>query len=110
MSVLGFSASASVNLIVGKTTEVGSGDKSPSNPYQLQGVSDGLPLDMEPLYGDGIVNDTYDPKTGVEVRRWARKVLTGTENWQERPSGTGVHGYILYNFLMVLVLMAFVVI
>lgn len=98
LSVLSYSVSAAAGEIVGNIIEVGTGDKSMNNPYQLQGVSDGLPLDMEPLYGDGIVNDTYDPKTGVEVRRWARKVLTGTENWQERPSGTGVHGYILYNF------------
>ena len=87
MSVLGFSASASVNLIVGKTTEVGSGDKSPSNPYQLQGETDFLPLGMDPLYGDGTINDEYDAATGIETRRWKRLELDGTENWQLHGTG-----------------------
>lgn len=89
---------AKSDLVIGHTTEVGSGDKSPSNPYKLVGVSDGLPSNVSPLYGDGAVNDTYDPRTGVVTRRWKLVVLDGTESWVLRPSGSDVYGYILYNF------------
>ena len=72
---------AKSDLVIGHTTEVGSGDKSPSNPYKLVGVSDGLPSNVSPLYGDGAVNDTYDPRTGIVTRWWKRLELTGTEYW-----------------------------
>lgn len=37
---------------------------------------------LEPLYGDGTINDEYDAATGIETRRWKRMELDGTENWQ----------------------------
>jgi hypothetical protein len=50
---------------------------------------------LDPLYGDGTVNDEYDAATGVETRRWGRVELDGTEAWITRTSGTGVYGYAL---------------
>lgn len=90
LSVLSYSASAASGEIVGKTTEVGTGDKSPTNPYELQGVTDGLPLDMEPLYGDGVVNDTYNPRTGVETRWWRRLEFSGSEGWVSNSAPPGI--------------------
>ena len=37
---------------------------------------------LEPLCGDGTINDEYDAATGIETRRWKRVELDGTENWQ----------------------------
>lgn len=89
-SSFAFMASAAFSgydVITGKTTEQGSGTKSPGNPYLIQGFSDGLPSGVE-LYGDGITNDEYDPKTGVLIRRWKRLELDGTENWILFGTGT----------------------
>ena len=36
---------------------------------------------LEPLYGDGTINDEYDAATGIETRRWKRMELDGTETW-----------------------------
>ena len=65
---------------------------TPYTPYTGQAVP--LPA-LEPLYGDGTVNDEYDAATGVENRRWGRVELDGTEAWITRTSGTGVYGYAL---------------
>lgn len=51
---------------------------TPYTPYTGQAVP--LPA-LEPLYGDGTVNDEYDAVSGVETRRWKRVVFDGTENW-----------------------------
>ena len=76
-------------LVVGSTTEAGSGEKSPDNPYRIEGYAPdsvtvgnevyGVPC--EPLYGNGEVQDTYDPVTGVETRYWSLLAFDGTENW-----------------------------
>lgn len=83
-------SASSGSVVYGETVEQGTGDKSPDNPYSLTGYLPeefrfsgtiyGVPLN-EPLYGDGIVNDEYDAKIGVEVRRWKCLVLNGSENW-----------------------------
>lgn len=65
---------------------------TPYTPYTGQAVP--LPA-LEPLYGDGTVNDEYDAVSGVETRRWGRVELDGTEAWITRTSGTGVYGYAL---------------
>lgn len=65
---------------------------TPYEPYTGQTID--LPA-LEPLYGDGTVNDEYDAATGVENRRWGRVELDGTEAWITRTSGTGVYGYAL---------------
>ena len=65
---------------------------APYEPYTGQTIT--LPA-LEPLYGDGTVNDEYDAATGVENRRWGRVELDGTEAWITRTSGTGVYGYAL---------------
>ena len=59
---------------------------TPYEPYTGQTIA--LPA-LEPLYGDGTVNDEYDAATGVENRRWKRLVFDGTENWGTtlNPSG-----------------------
>ena len=49
---------------------------TPYEPYTGQTIT--LPA-LEPLYGDGTVNDEYDAVSGVETRRWG--ILT--------PDGTG---------------------
>ena len=74
-SLMIFSASASASLINGSVTEIGTGEKSPTNPYVLQGVTEGVPSAAGPLYGDGTVNDTYDPSTGKVTRRWGTVIL-----------------------------------
>lgn len=76
-------------LVVGSTTEAGSGEKSPDNPYRIEGYAPdsvtvgnevyGVPC--EPLYGNGEVQDTYDSVTGVETRYWNLVVLDGSETW-----------------------------
>lgn len=50
---------------------------TPYTPYTGQAVP--LPA-LEPLYGDGTVNDEYDAVSGVETRRWKRVVFDGTES------------------------------
>ena len=42
---------------------------------------------LEPLYGDGTINDEYDAATGIETRRWKRMELDGTESgWRTSPT------------------------
>ena len=53
---------------------------------------------LEPLYGDGTINDEYDAATGIETRQWKRRELDGTEAWSTRTSGADVYGYQLPNF------------
>ena len=53
---------------------------TPYTPYTGQAVP--LPA-LEPLYGDGTVNDEYDAVSGVEIRRWKRVVFDGTEKWNK---------------------------
>ena len=50
----------------------------PYQPYTGQTIT--LPT-LAPLYGDGTVCDEYDAATGVEIRRWGRVELDGTEAW-----------------------------
>jgi len=50
-------------------------------PYEpFAGSFAALP-ELEPLYGDGTVNDEYDAATGVLTRRWKRLELTGFETF-----------------------------
>ena len=58
---------------------------TPYTPYTGQAVP--LPA-LEPLYGDGTVNDEYDAVSGVETRRWKRLVFDGAENWAASATGT----------------------
>lgn len=58
---------------------------TPYEPYTGQTID--LPA-LEPLYGDGTVNDEYDAATGVETRRWKRVVFDGTEAWAVSATGT----------------------
>ena len=58
---------------------------TPYEPYTGQTIT--LPA-LEPLYGDGTVNDEYDAATGVETRRWRRLVFDGTEAWAVSATGT----------------------
>lgn len=53
---------------------------TPYEPYTGQTIT--LPA-LEPLYGDGTVNDEYDAATGVETRRWGRVEFDGTEAWSK---------------------------
>lgn len=57
---------------------------TPYTPYTGQAVP--LPA-LEPLYGDGTVNDEYDVVTGVETRRWKQMTLDGTETISVYPRG-----------------------
>ena len=53
-------------------------------PYS--GTTVTLPT-LEPLYGDGTINDEYDAATGIETRRWKRVELDGTESgWYSSPA------------------------
>ena len=61
---------------------------TPYEPYTGQTIT--LPA-LEPLYGDGTVNDEYDAVSGVETRRWKRWELNGTENWSTYTSGNKVY-------------------
>ena len=58
---------------------------TPYEPYTGQTIT--LPA-LEPLYGDGTVNDEYDAVSGVETRRWKRVVFDGTEAWAVSATGT----------------------
>lgn len=58
---------------------------TPYEPYTGQTIA--LPA-LEPLYGDGTVNDEYDAATGVETRRWKQVVFDGTEAWAASATGT----------------------
>lgn len=55
-------------------------------PYTGQTIT--LPA-LEPLYGDGTVNDEYDAVSGVETRRWKRVVFDGTESMRCEAHGNG---------------------
>lgn len=70
-SAFSFMTSAASSVIVGSVEEVGEGEKSPTNPYELNGVTEGVPSAAGALYGNGTYNDTYDPNTGIVTRRWA---------------------------------------
>ena len=59
---------------------------TPYEPYTGQTID--LPA-LEPLYGDGTVNDEYDAATGVENRRWKRVVFDGTESMRCEAHGNG---------------------
>ena len=59
---------------------------TPYTPYTGQAVP--LPA-LEPLYGDGTVNDEYDAVSGVETRRWKRVVFDGTESMRCEAHGNG---------------------
>lgn len=59
---------------------------TPYEPYTGQTIT--LPA-LEPLYGDGTVNDEYDAVTGVENRRWKRVVFDGTESMRCEAHGNG---------------------
>ena len=63
---------------------------TPYEPYSGQTVP--VPT-LEPLYGDGTVNDEYDAVTGVETRRWKRVVFDGTENWGLSRTESGNNRY-----------------
>ena len=59
-----------------------------NQPYQpYDGDSVALPT-LDPLYGDGEVNDEYDAAAGIEIRWWKRLELTGAEDWTAQSSGT----------------------
>ena len=58
---------------------------TPYTPYTGQTVP--LPA-LEPLYGTGDIRDEYDAATGVEIRRWKRVELDGTEAWAASATGT----------------------
>lgn len=63
------------------------GDTATSyEPYTGQTIT--LPA-LEPLYGDGTVNDEYDAVSGVETRRWKRVVFDGTESMRCEAHGNG---------------------
>lgn len=59
---------------------------TPYEPYTGQTIT--LPA-LEPLYGDGTVNDEYDAVSGVETRRWKRVVFDGTESMRCEAHGNG---------------------
>ena len=63
---------------------------TPYEPYTGQTID--LPA-LEPLYGDGTVNDEYDAVSGVETRRWKRVVFDGTENWGLSRTESGNNRY-----------------
>lgn len=65
---------------------------TPYAPYTGQAVP--LPA-LEPLYGDGTVNDEYDAVSGVETRRWKRVVFDGTENWGLSRTESGNNRYFI---------------
>lgn len=75
MLALNFSGSAASSKIIGNTIVTGTGVQSPTNPYEISGVTDGVPTLVGPLYGDGTYNDEYNPSTGKVLRRWAAAVL-----------------------------------
>lgn len=90
-SAFSIMASAASSVIVGSVEEVGEGEKSPTNPYDLIGVTEGLPNSVGALYGDGVVNDTYNPSTGKVVRYWHRLVLDSSVhmNMAQAPNQEG---------------------
>ena len=59
---------------------------TPYEPYTGQTIT--LPA-LEPLYGDGTVNDEYDAVSGVEIRRWKQVVFDGTESMRCEAHGNG---------------------
>lgn len=100
--VMGVSAGVNGSVVYGQTVETGTGDKGPDNPYEITGylpdavtVKDGgtttvygIPDDISPLFGDGVIWDEYDAATGIETRRWKRVELDGTESgWFSSPAG-----------------------
>lgn len=71
------------NLLVRPQIEI-SPAATPYAPYTGQTVP--MPA-LDPLYGDGTVNDEYDAVTGVETRRWKQMTLDGTETISVYPQG-----------------------
>ena len=88
LSLSFFAGAAKSDLVIGHTTEVGSGDKSPSNPYKIQGLTKGLPFGLS-LYGNGVIGDEYDPRTGVVTRNWYLMVLDQSQGWSIGEAGGG---------------------
>ena len=65
---------------IGETEEIGTGDKSPSNPYQLKGVS--VPNTDIILYGlSDEIYDNYEENNKVLTRRIGKYILNGSEEW-----------------------------
>jgi hypothetical protein len=81
-------------VLKGETKEVGTGDKSPDNPYVLEGVenaiitvadgtnTDEYPITTPPLYSlpDG-TKDTFDVVSGNMLRSLGFDKFSGSENW-----------------------------
>lgn len=95
VSVSSFGTSAASTLIQGYTREVGSGTKSPDNPYRIQGYTIGVNNDLT-LYGNGIVNDTYDYETGTFTQYWVLRSFTGNEGWESFT--TNINGHYRYVY------------
>lgn len=72
--------SASSILLQGYTSEVGTGTKSPDNPYRIQGYTVGSNHELT-LYGNGLINDSFDIETGTYTQYWKLLEFDGTENW-----------------------------
>ena len=62
-----------------------------NHPYEpYTGTTVTLPT-LEPLCGDGTINDEYDAATGIETRRWKRVELDGTESgWRTSTAADNV--------------------
>lgn len=74
--------------IIGETTEVGEGTKSPDNPFALISVTSPTITVNEQsaqesliLHSAGTISDSYTPLTGEYVQRVGKIVLDGTEYW-----------------------------
>ena len=65
---------------------------TPYEPYTGQTVS--LPT-IAPLWGTGDIRDEYDAATGLEIRRWGRVELDGTENWGLSRTESGNNRYFI---------------
>ncbi len=80
-------------LVTGATAETGTGTKSPSNPYTLNGVtkvtishgtsSQDYPLPQKLYSLSGGLCDTYDILTGEGTQTIREITLNGSENWTE---------------------------
>lgn len=91
-------------LVVGSTTEAGSGEKSPDNPYRIEGYAPdsvtvgnevyGVPC--EPLFGNGEIQDIYDPVIGVETRYFKLITYNGLESWTLYSDGESVYYQFYY--------------
>lgn len=79
--------STAVSSGIARDLQIEFGDTAtPYEPYTGQTIT--LPA-LEPLYGDGTVNDEYDAVSGVETRRWKRVVFDGTESMRCEAHGNG---------------------